>query len=152
MKQLEDLLRKAIDIDEESKQQILEQAQKKYEQEALYNPNYLNPNNNININNNLTINNNQRILSMNYPNLLNLNNINQIPGAALSLMDNAKQIQPNLEQLNYLNQGMPNPIQPLNNFVNQKFSEIIQQQQTNNPNLNANINNTLPNSLLILVL
>ena len=147
LKQLEDLLRKAIDIDEESKQQILEQAQKKYEQETLYNPNYINPNNNININNNLTINNNQRILSMNYPNLLNLNNINQIPGTSLSLIDNAKQIQPNLEQLNYLNQGMPNPIQPLNNFVNQKFSEIIQQQQTNNQNLNTNINNTFPNSL-----
>ena len=145
LKQLEDLLRKAIDIDEESKQQILEQAQKKYEQETLYNQNYLNPNNNININNNLTINNNQRILSMNYPNLLNLNNINQISGAALSLLNNTKQVQPNLEQLNYLNQGISN--QPQNNFVNQKYPEIVQPSQSNNQNLNSNnpLLNSIPN-------
>ena len=76
LSQLEELLGKVIDIDNETRQQILEQAQKKYEQENLNNQNYLNPNNNININNNLTINNNQRILSMsNYPNLMNLNNL-----------------------------------------------------------------------------
>ena len=142
LKQLEDLLEKVIDIDNNAKQQILEQARKKYEQENINNQNYLTGNNNININNNLTINNNQRILSMNnYPNLSNLNNLSQISGA-LSLLNNVKQIQPNLEQFNYINQGIQNLTQNPNNFMNKKYQEIIQQ-QPNTQNLNTNINNTM---------
>ena len=150
LSQLEELLGKVIDIDNETRQQILEQAQKKYEQENLNNQNYLNPNNNININNNLTINNNQRILSMsNYPNLMSFNNINQLSGNALSLLNNPK---PNLDQINYLNQSLQNPTQTQNNinnqnnFINQKYQEMIQQQPNNQP-LNANINNNLSNTL-----
>ena len=146
LKQLEELLGKAIDIDNESKQQILEQAQKKYEQENLNNQNYLNPNNNININNNLTINNNQRILSMsNYPNLMNFNNLNQISGNALSLLNNVKPIQPNLDQINYLNQAQTqnNLTTQNNNFNKAKFPEMIQ--QTNTQNIANNIPNTIPN-------
>ena len=151
LRQLEELLGKAIDIDNESKQKILEQAQKKYEEENLNNQNYLNPNNNININNNLTINNNQRILSMsNYPNLMNFNNINQLSGAAaLSLLNNAKPLTQNLDQLNYLNQTIPNIVQSQNNIANQNnFNKpnIVQQQPTNqNLNINNNIPNTIPN-------
>ena len=143
LRQLEELLGKAIDIDNESKQQILEQARKKYEQENLNNQNYLNPNNNININNNLTINNNQRILSMsNYPNIMNFNNLNQL--SALSLLSNVKPLPQNLDQINYLNQAIANQGQSQNNFNKQN---IIQQQQTNNQNLNNNINNTIPNNI-----
>ena len=151
LRQLEELLGKAIDIDNESKQKILEQAKKKYEEENLNNQNYLNPNNNININNNLTINNNQRILSMsNYPNLMNFNNINQLSGAAaLSLLNNAKPLTQNLDQLNYLNQTIPNIAQSQNNIANQNnFNKpnIVQQQPTNqNLNINNNIPNTIPN-------
>jgi hypothetical protein len=146
LRQLEDLLGKAIDIDNESKQKILEQAQKKYEQENINNQNYLNPNNNININNNLTINNNQRILSMsNYPNLMNFNNINQLQGAALSLLNNAKTLPQNLDQVNYLNQTIPNINQSQNNISNQNNynKPNIVQQQPNNQNLN--ISNTITN-------
>ena len=140
LKQLEELLGKAIDIDNESKKQILEQAQKKYEQQEIINSqNYLNANNNININNNLTINNNQRILSTsNYSNLMNFNNINQLSGNALSLLNNAniKPIQSNLDQINYLNQA-----QTSNNNLNNKPI----QQQPNNQNINNNIPNAIPN-------
>jgi len=133
LKQFEDLLAKVVDIDSEAKQQILEQAKIKYEQENMNNQNYLTGNSNININNNLTINNNQRILSMNnYPNLMNLNNLNQISGATLPLLNNMKQLQPNLDAINYLNQGIQNQ----NNF---KF------QQPNNQNINNNIATTLQN-------
>ena len=149
LRQLEELLGKAIDIDNESKQQILEQAQKKYEQENLNNQNYLDPNNNININNNLTINNNQRILSMNnYPNIMNFNNINQL--SSLSLLSNMKPLSQNLDQINYLNQAITNQGQAQNNINNQNnFNKqnIIQQQQTNNQNLNNNINNAIPNNI-----
>ena len=148
LKQFEELLGKVVDIDNNAKQQILEQAQKKYEQEIINNQNYAN--NNININNNLTINNNQRILSMNnYPNLMNFNNINQLSGAALSVLNNVKQLQPNLDQINYLNQGLPNQVQSPNNINNQnnllkpKYQEIIQ--QPNNPNINNTISNVIPN-------
>ena len=150
LRQLEELLGKAIDIDNESKQKILEQAQKKYEQENINNPNYLNPNNNININNNLTINNNQRILSMsNYPNLMNFNNINQLSGAALSLLNNNKPLTQNLDQINYLNQAIPTINQTQNNIANQNnFNKpnIIQQQPSNqNLNINNNISTAIPN-------
>ena len=149
LRQLEELLGKVNDIDNETRQQILEQAQKK-EQENINNQNYLNQNNNININNNLTINNNQRILSMsNYPNLMNFNNMNQLPGANLSLLNNPKS---NLDQVNYLNQGLSNQpqnqngINNQNNFINQKYQEIIQQ-QPNNQAINANLNNNLSNAI-----
>ena len=135
LKQLEDLLEKVIDIDNETKQQILEQAQKKYEQENL-NQNYLIRNNNISINNNLTINNNQRILPMN--NYQNLNNMNQISGATLSLLNNMKQLQPNLDQMNYLNQGIQNQPQNSNNFMNNNSQSL-------NNNVINTISNTLPN-------
>ena len=151
LKQLEDLLGK-VDIDNNEKQQILEQAQKRYEQELLNSQNYAN--NNININNNLTINNNQKILSMNnYPNMMNmnmnLNNINQI--SALSLLNNVKQLQPNLEQITYINPSISNQVPNSQNnlVVNQNYQEIIQQQQPNNQNLNTNmgINNNMVNPL-----
>ena len=143
LRQLEELLGKAIDIDNESKKQVLEQAQKKFEQQEIIN-NQLNANNNININNNLTINNNQRILSMsNYPNLMNFNNINQISGTALSLLNNAnmKPIQPNIDQISYLSQA-----QAQNNITAQNinnFNKPVQQQP--NQNINNNIPNALPN-------
>ena len=148
LRQLEGLLGKVIDIDNETKQQILEQAQKKYEQEIINNQNYLNQNNNININNNLTINNNQRLLSMsNYPNLMNFNSLNQVTGDALSLQNNQK---PNLDQINYLNQGLSNQVQTQNNAnnqntsINQKYQEMIQQ-QSSIPGINTNINNNVSN-------
>ena len=143
LRQLEELLGKAIDIDNESKKQVLEQAQKKLEQQEMIN-NQLNENNNININNNLTINNNQRILSMsNYPNLMNFNNINQISGAALSLLNNPsmKPIQPNIDQISYLSQ-----VQTQNNITAQNannFNKPIQQQP--NQNISNNIPNAMPN-------
>jgi hypothetical protein len=141
LRQLEELLGKAIDIDNESKKQVLEQAQKKLEQQEMIN-NQLNENNNININNNLTINNNQRILSMsNYPSLMNFNNINQISGAALSLLNNPsmKPIQPNIDQISYLSQ-----VQTQNNITAQNannFNKPIQQQP------NQNISNSIPNAM-----
>ena len=136
LKQLEELLGK-VDIDNNEKQQILEQAQKRYEQELLNSQNYAN--NNININNNLTINNNQKILSMNnYSNMMNFNNLNPLSGAALSLLNNVKQLQPNIDQINYLNQTQ-NTNNP-NNLIKQKYQEIIQQ-QPNTQNLNTAINN-----------
>ena len=141
LRQLEELLGKAIDIDNESKKQVLEQAQKKFEQQEIIN-NQLNANNNININNNLTINNNQRILSMsNYPSLMNFNNINQISGAALSLLNNPsmKPIQPNIDQISYLSQ-----VQTQNNITAQNannFNKPIQQQP------NQNISNSIPNAM-----
>ena len=143
LRQLEELLGKAIDIDNESKKQVLEQAQKKLEQQEMIN-NQLNENNNININNNLTINNNQRILSMsNYPSLMNFNNINQISGAALSLLNNPsmKPIQPNIDQISYLSQ-----VQTQNNITAQNannFNKPIQQQP--NQNISNNIPNAMPN-------
>ena len=143
LRQLEELLGKAIDIDNESKKQILEQAQKKFEQQEMIN-NQLNENNNININNNLTINNNQRILSMtNYPSLMNFNDINQISGTALSLLNNPnmKPIQPNIDQISYLSQA-----QTQNNITGQNannFNKPIQQQS--NQNINNNIPNAMPN-------
>ena len=143
LRQLEELLGKAIDIDNESKKQILEQAQKKFEQQEMIN-NQLNENNNININNNLTLNNNQRILSMtNYPSLMNFNDINQISGTALSLLNNPnmKPIQPNIDQISYLGQA-----QTQNNITAQNannFNKPIQQQA--NQNINNNIPNGMPN-------
>ena len=143
LRQLEELLGKAIDIDNESKKQILEQAQKKFEQQEMIN-NQLNENNNININNNLTINNNQRILSMtNYPSLMNFNDINQISGTALSLLNNPnmKPIQPNIDQISYLSQT-----QTQNNITGQNannFNKPLQQQT--NQNINNNIPNAMPN-------
>ena len=143
LRQLEELLGKAIDIDNESKKQILEQAQKKFEQQEMIN-NQLNENNNININNNLTINNNQRILSMtNYPSLMNFNDINQISGTALSLLNNPnmKSIQPNIDQISYLSQT-----QTQNNITGQNannFNKPLQQQT--NQNINNNIPNAMPN-------
>ena len=138
LKQLEELLGK-VDIDNKEKQQILEQAYKRYDQEMNSNQNFAN--NNININNNLTINNNQKILSMNnYPNLMNFNNINQLQGA---IINNVKQFPQNLDP-NYLNQ--PQNLQ--NNLLNQKYPEMIQQQGNNqnvNLNINGNIANTIPN-------
>ena len=115
--QLKELLAKTNDINNEKKKEILEGAQKKYEQEILMNQNFMNGNNNnININNNLTINNNQRILSMNnYPNPLNLNPLNTMNNpAALSLLNNFKQFPqniPNIDQANFPNmvQGFQNP-------------------------------------------
>ena len=115
LKQFEYLLDKVIDIDSDSKQQILEQAKEKYEQESMNNQNYLSGNN-VNINNNLTIN-DQRFLAMNnFPGLMNLNNLNQIPGANMNMLNNPKQIQPNLDQINYMNQGIPNQAQNPNTF------------------------------------
>ena len=139
LKQLEDLLGK-VDIDNNEKQQILEQAKKRYEQELLNSQNYAN--NNININNNLTINNNQKILSMNnYSNMMNFNNLNPLSGAALSLLNNVKQLQPNIDQINYLNQTQnTNNLNNQNNLIKQKYQEIIQQ-QPNAQNLNTAINN-----------
>ena len=150
LSQLKELLGKAIDIDNDKKQQILEGAQKKYEQDNLINnQNYLNGNNNsININNNLTINNNQRILSMmnNYPNPINpmnFNPMNPLANPALTLLNNLKQFPQNLqniEQNNYANiqqnyQTIPPNLDP-NNL--QKI------QQTINPNAqllqNLNLN------------
>jgi hypothetical protein len=143
LRQLEELLGK-VDIDKKQKQLILEQAQKRYEQEMLNNQNYAN--NNININNNLTINNNQKILSMNnYSNMMNINNINQL--SALSLLNNVKQLQPNLDQITYINQALSNQVQNgQNNLVKQNYQEIISQ-QPNNQNLNANINNNMANAI-----
>ena len=145
LKQLKELLEK-VDIDNNEKQQILEQAQKRYEQEMLKDKNCAN--NNININNNLTINNNQKILSMNnYSNMINFNNINQLSGAALSLLNSVKQFQPNLAQNNYLNQIQNlNNINNQNNLINQKYQDITQQQQ-NNQNLNTTINNNTINTI-----
>ena len=135
LKQFEYLLEKVVDIDNDSKQQILEQAKEKYEQENMNNQNYL-AGNNININNNLTIN-DQRFLSMNnFPGLMNLNNLNQIPGANMNLLNNPKPIQPSLEQINYLNQGIQNQIQNPNTFP-----------QTNPQNLNTIINNNIINTV-----
>jgi hypothetical protein len=68
----------------------------------------------------------------NYPNLMNLNNLNQISGATLPLLNNMKQLQPNLERINYLNQEIQNQ----NNF---------KIQQPNNQNLNNNIAAALQN-------
>ena len=135
LKQFEYLLEKVVDIDNDSKQQILEQAKEKYEQENMNNQNYL-AGNNININNNLTIN-DQRFLSMNnFPGLMNLNNLNQIPGANMNLLNNPKPIQPSLDQINYLNQGIQNQIQNPNTFP-----------QTNPQNLNTIINNNIINTV-----
>ena len=119
LSQLKELLEKTIDIDNENKQQILEGAQKKYEQDSLMNQNYLNGNNNnININNNLTINNNQRILSMNnYTNPINFNSMN-----------------PNYQLLNNLK---PIP-QNLQNIENNNYPSIAQNFQTMPPNPDPN--------------
>ena len=135
LKQFEYLLDKVVDIDNDSKQQILEQAKEKYEQENMNNQNYL-AGNNININNNLTIN-DQRFLSMNnFPGLMNLNNLNQIPGANMNLLNNPKPIQPNLEQINYMSQGIQNQVQNPNIFP-----------QNNPQNLNTIINNNIINTV-----
>jgi hypothetical protein len=135
LKQFEYLLDKVVDIDNDSKQQILEQAKEKYEQENMNNQNYL-AGNNININNNLTIN-DQRFLAMNnFPGLMNLNNLNQIPGANMNLLNNPKQIQPNLEQINYMSQGIQNQVQNPNIFP-----------QNNPQNLNTIINNNIINTV-----
>ena len=137
LKQFEYLLDKVIDIDNDSKQQILEQAKEKYEQENMNNQNYLiGNNNNININNTLNVN-DQRFLSMNnFPGLMNLNNLNQISGANMNLLNNPQQIQPNLEQINYLNQGIQNQAQNPNTFP-----------QTTPQNLNTIINNNIINTV-----
>jgi len=137
LSQFEYLLDKVIDIDNDSKQQILEQAKEKYEQENMNNQNYL-AGNNININNNLAIN-DQRFLSMNnFPGLMNLNNLNQIPGGGgnMNLLNNPNKMQPNLEQINYLNQGIQNQVQNPSNFT-----------QTNPQNLNTIINNNIINTV-----
>jgi len=137
LNQFEYLLDKVIDIDNDSKQQILEQAKEKYEQENMNNQNYL-AGNNININNNLAIN-DQRFLSMNnFPGLMNLNNLNQIPGGGgnMNLLNNPNKMQPNLEQINYLNQGIQNQAQNPSNFP-----------QTNPQNLNTIINNNIINTV-----
>ena len=137
LSQFEYLLDKVIDIDNDSKQQILEQAKEKYEQENMNSQNYL-AGNNININNNLAIN-DQRFLSMNnFPGLMNLNNLNQIPGGGgnMNLLNNPNKMQPNLEQINYLNQGIQNQVQNPSNFT-----------QTNPQNLNTIINNNIINTV-----
>ena len=132
---LKELLEKAVEIKEEQKQQILDIAQKKYE-ESQMNQNYLNPNNNnININNNLTINNNQRILSMNnYPNPMNFNSMNPVgPNPALSLINNIKQFPQNIDQNTLLSQNY----QSLQNTL-QSNAQNIGINQLNIPNLNMN--------------
>ena len=132
---LKELLEKAVEIKEEQKQQILDIAQKKYE-ESQMNQNYLNPNNNnININNNLTINNNQRILSMNnYPNPMNFNSMNPVgPNQALSLINNIKQFPQNIDQNTLLSQNY----QSLQNTL-QSNAQNIGINQLNIPNLNMN--------------
>ena len=132
---LKELLEKAVEIKEEQKQQILDIAQKKYE-ESQMNQNYLNPNNNnININNNLTINNNQRILSMNnYPNPMNFNSMNPVgPNPTLSLINNIKQFPQNIDQNTLLSQNY----QSLQNTL-QSNAQNIGINQLNIPNLNMN--------------
>ena len=133
LNKLKELLEKSVEINEEKKQQILDIAQKNYE-ETQMNQNYLNPNNNININNNLTINNNQRILSMtNYPNPINFNPINPVSNPALSLINNIKQFPPNIDQNNIL----PQSYQPLQNQL-QSNPQNIGINQINIPNINMN--------------
>ena len=124
---LEELLEKAIDIESDTKNQILEQARNKYEQE-MNNQNFQNPNN-ININNNLTINNNQKFLMSGYSNL----NIN--PDSALQIINNMKALQPNLDQ-----GGYPNVIN--DNYLNQNIQEVFKQQ-----NINSNPQNILTNQI-----
>ena len=149
LSQLKELLGKAIDIDNDKKQQILEGAQKKYEQDNLINnQNYLNGNNNsININNNLTINNNQRILSMiNFANPINPNNFNQmnpLANPALTLLNNLKQFPQNLQNIgqnNYPNiqQNYQTMTQNLDSNNLQKMSQPINPYPQVLQNLNLN--------------
>ena len=136
LSKLKELLEKAVEINEDYKQQILDIAQKKYEQGQM-NPNYANPNNNININNNLTINNNQRILSMNnYPPSMNFNPMNQVQNPALNLINNInniKQFPQNIDQNNILSQNY----QALQNTL-QTSTQNIGINPLNIPNINMN--------------
>ena len=146
LSQLKELLGKVVDIDNDKKQQIIDIAQKQYE-ETLMSQNYLNGNN-ININNNLTINNNQRILSMNnYTNPINFNPLNPISNPALSLLNNLRQFPQapqNIEQNNYPNMTQPYQTMPQNNDTNNLMKMSNQPQGQNmvtNPLSNlANMN------------
>jgi len=154
LSKLKELLEKTIDIDNEKKQQILEGAQKKYEQETLMNQNYLNGNNssNININNNLTINNNQRILSMNnYTNPINFNPMNPIGNnPALTLLNNLKQFPqniPNIDQNNFqsnIPQNFPSmpPNIDQNNLM--KIPQTLGTSLAPNPQILQNLNLNYP--------
>ena len=150
LSQLKELLEKTIDIDNDKKQQILEGAQKKYEQESLMNQNYLNGNNsnNININNNLTINNNQRILSMNnYTNPLNFNQMNPIQNnPALALLNNLKQFPQNLQNVDQNNYtpNIPQNFQTVDPNNLQKIPQTFGTGLTPNPQILQNLNLNYP--------
>jgi len=154
LSKLKELLEKTIDIDNDKKQQILEGAQKKYEQETLMNQNYLNGNNssNININNNLTINNNQRILSMNnYTNPINFNPMNPIANnPALTLLNNLKQFPqniPNIDQNNYqsgIPQNFPSIPQNIDQNNLMKIPQPLGTSLPPNPQILQNLNLNYP--------
>lgn len=144
LKKLKELLEKVIDLDEESKNLILEQAQKNFEQE-----NYKVFNNPI-INNNNTNNSNfvnsQRIFQIqNFSNqLMNLNNLTQMAGAAMSVLNNYQVQQQMPQTLAQIQQqsstSVQSPFVRINNTENNYLINKNNDRQGNNPNFNNIIN------------